>query len=239
MLPNTLFIMGAKANKALGFGQTRGRLYARHPELVRYPGDQEDKEWLASKNLMSPSGGKAYIMVLEDIQELAMMEEYKNNPNLQLHELSGFEVPPFMMSKIKQYIDCIRTDKHKLDIFDFNRSHSVTPPVAVVDSEPSTPDTMNLLESHSVSTTSSKHSENFIHIPEISPSSNHSFMSGTLTHSPIPNSSSLISPNLLMGITGDLNHNGSVVILPDSSHSENSLSNLLASHISSDNSQEF
>lgn len=46
----SLFIMGAKANKVLGYGQTRGRLYVRHPELLRYSGDQEDKEWLAGKD---------------------------------------------------------------------------------------------------------------------------------------------------------------------------------------------
>lgn len=238
---NTLFIMGARANKVLGFGQTRGRLYVRHPELVRYSGDQEDKEWLASKNLMPPSGGKAYLMVLDDIRELTQLDEYRNSPNLQLGELKGFELPSFIVNKIKHFIECVRTDKHKLDIFDFHRSHSVTPPNPV-DSAPSTPsDTMQMLESQSVSTTSSKHSDNnYIHIPEMSPGSNNSFMSGPLTQSPVPTSTNLISPNMLMGITSnDLNHNNGVMILPDSSHNENSLSNLLASHMSSDNSQDF
>ncbi len=32
---DTLFILGSKANKALGFGQTRGRLYIKHPELFK------------------------------------------------------------------------------------------------------------------------------------------------------------------------------------------------------------
>ncbi len=30
-----LFILGSKANKALGYGQTRGRLYIKHPELFK------------------------------------------------------------------------------------------------------------------------------------------------------------------------------------------------------------
>lgn len=238
---NTLFIMGAKANKALGFGQTRGRLYVRHPELVRYSGDQEDKEWLAAKNLMPPSGGKAYLMLLEDIKELTLLDEYRNNPNLNLNELRGFEVPAFMINKVKNFIECVRTDKHKLDVFDFQRSQSTTPPNPV-DSAPSTPsDTMQMLESQSVSTTSSKHSENnFIHIPEISPGSNNSFISGPLTQSPISNSTNLMSPTMLAGISSnDLNHNNSIMILPDSSHNDNSLSNLLTSHIANDNSQDF
>lgn len=237
---STQFIMGARANKVLGFGQTRGRLYVRHPELVRYSGDQEDKEWLSSKNLMPPSGGKAYLMVLDDIKELTMLDEYRNSPNLQLNELKGFDVPPFMINKIKNFIECVRTDKHKLDIFDF-KSHSNTPPSGFVDSAPSTPsDTMHMADMHSVSTSSSKHSDNnFIHIPEISPGSNNSFMSGQMTQSPLP-SSTMIAPNLVMGLTtNDLNHNNGVIMMPDSSHNDNTLSTLLASHLSSDNSQEF
>lgn len=61
----------------LGFGQTRGRLYIKHPELFKYCGDQEDKEWLSRHNLMPAVGGKAYLMVLEDIQELAKTDEYR------------------------------------------------------------------------------------------------------------------------------------------------------------------
>ena len=53
-----MFILGSRANKALGFGQTRGRLYIKHPELFKYSGDQTDKEWLAKANLMATTGGK-------------------------------------------------------------------------------------------------------------------------------------------------------------------------------------
>ncbi|KAJ8941818.1 hypothetical protein NQ318_006795 [Aromia moschata] len=139
---NTLFIMGARANKVLGYGQTRGRLYVRHPNLVRYSGDQEDKEWLASKNLMPPSGGKAYLMLLEDIKELTESDEYKYSPNLQLHELKGFEVPLFLLLKIKNFIKYVRTERKLLahvDIYE-DQSHSSTPPSNVaIDSAPSTP----------------------------------------------------------------------------------------------------
>lgn len=66
-----------RANKALGFGLTRGRLYIKHPELFRYSGDQEDKEWLVRHSLMPPTGGKAYLMIVEDISELAEADEYR------------------------------------------------------------------------------------------------------------------------------------------------------------------
>lgn len=236
---NTLFIMGAKANKVLGYGQTRGRLYVRHPELVRYSGDQEDKEWLAAKNLMPPSGGKAYLMVLEDIYELAQNDDYRNNPHLQLHELKGFEVPPFLLNKIRSFMESVRTDKKAviaLDNFELPHNQNMT-----VDSAPSTPsDTLQMIESQSVSTTSSKHSDNnFTHIPEMSPGSTNSLLSSQLTQSPMSASGNLLSPNVLLSMVGSevSNSNGSIMMLPEQHH--RCLTSLLASQISSDNSQEF
>ncbi|KAF2898299.1 hypothetical protein ILUMI_07870 [Ignelater luminosus] len=242
---NTLFIMGARANKVLGFGQTRGRLYVRHPEMLRYSGDPEDKEWLASRNLMPPSGGRAYLMLLEDIQELALNDDYRNSPNLQLNELQGFEAPPFMIHKIKAFLEHVRTDKKQpppaSDLFDFQRSQSITPLSGAVDSAPSTPsDTLQTLESQSLST-SSKHSDinSLINIPETSPGSNNSFMSGPFAPSPLRTSNSL-SPNVLVGITVDSsNNNGSVLNLVENVQNEKILANLLSTHGSTDNSQEL
>ncbi|XP_050503943.1 deoxynucleotidyltransferase terminal-interacting protein 1 [Diabrotica virgifera virgifera] len=147
---NTLFIMGARANKVLGYGQTRGRLYVRHPNLVRYSGDQEDKEWLASKNLMPPSGGKAYLMLLEDIKELTVSDEYKYNANLQLHELKGFEVPLFLLIKIKNFIEYVRNERKLLanvDPFEdqCDPNISSTPHSVAIDSAPSTPSDTTLI----------------------------------------------------------------------------------------------
>lgn len=66
-----------------------------------------------SKNLMPPNGGKAYLMLLEDIRDLASMVEYRNNPNLQISELKGFEAPPFMISKIRAYVDTVCSDRRQ------------------------------------------------------------------------------------------------------------------------------
>lgn len=91
---------------------------------------------------MPPSGGKAYLMLLEDIKELTESEEYKYSPNLQLHELKGFEVPMFLLLKIKNFIEYVRTERKLLahvDIYE-DHSHSSTPPSNVaLDSAPSTP----------------------------------------------------------------------------------------------------
>ncbi|KAL0841912.1 hypothetical protein ABMA28_014147 [Loxostege sticticalis] len=100
----TLFIMGSHAHKVLGLGNSRGRLYTRHAGLLRYPADSADKEWIASHNLVNAVGGKTYIMVLEDIEELANSEAYKHSSLPMLGELTGFKVPPFMLRKIKTYV---------------------------------------------------------------------------------------------------------------------------------------
>ncbi|XP_030746943.1 deoxynucleotidyltransferase terminal-interacting protein 1 isoform X2 [Sitophilus oryzae] len=124
----TLFIMGSRANKVLGYGQTRGRLYVRHPNLLRYCGDQEDKEWLQSQNLLPANGGKIYIMLLEDIKELTESDEYRNNPNLQLQELHGFRAPEFLAAKIKNYLEYIRSEKKLMAVLDIDDNSSDTPP---------------------------------------------------------------------------------------------------------------
>lgn len=112
---DTLFILGSRANKALGFGQTRGRLYIKHPELFKYSGDQTDKEWLAKANLMATTGGKAYLMVLRDILDLAESPEYASHPKQQPGELVGFTVPEWMIEKMKTYIENAKTNPETTD----------------------------------------------------------------------------------------------------------------------------
>lgn len=110
LLPSSQFIMGAKANKALGLGATRGRLYIKHPEVFKYSGDQEDKQWLYEHNLMPATGGKAYMLLVDDIRELADTEEYRHNPGLLLDEIVGFTVPDHMLLKMQTAMLGMRTD---------------------------------------------------------------------------------------------------------------------------------
>lgn len=112
----------------IGYGQTRGRLYVRHPNLLRYCGDQEDKEWLQSQNLLPANGGKIYIMLLDDIKELTESDEYRNNPNLQLQELQGFEAPTFMNTKIKIFLEYIKSEKKLMAVLDIDDNSIDTPP---------------------------------------------------------------------------------------------------------------
>ena len=59
--------------------------------FLRYSGDQEDKEWLAKNQLMSTTGGKAYLMVLEDILELAQSADMSSHPRHQVDVIRHFK----------------------------------------------------------------------------------------------------------------------------------------------------
>ncbi|GAB6026504.1 hypothetical protein CHUAL_012929 [Chamberlinius hualienensis] len=106
----TMFIMGSKANKALGFGATRGRVYIKHPDVFKYCGDAEDKQWLYENSRMPATGGKAYLLILEDIKDLLESDEYRNSPDLVLDALMGFHVPEYMQEKMRSSMNSQRTD---------------------------------------------------------------------------------------------------------------------------------
>ena len=64
---------------------------------------------------MSTTGGKAYLMVLNDILELSQTPDYASHPRQQPNELLGFQVPDFMVKKMKSFVVHIRTDPSTLD----------------------------------------------------------------------------------------------------------------------------
>lgn len=66
--------------QVLGYGNMRGKLITKHPDLFRYSVDSEDKEWLIKYKLhylSHNSLGPSYIMILEDIRELLNLDCYR------------------------------------------------------------------------------------------------------------------------------------------------------------------
>ncbi|XP_072013150.1 deoxynucleotidyltransferase terminal-interacting protein 1-like isoform X3 [Amphiura filiformis] len=120
----SLFVMGARANKALGLGATRGRLYIKHPDLFKYSGDSDDKQWLYEHQLMPATGGKAYMLLLEDIRDLAQSDEYRSNDGLLMHQLSGFHVPDLILGKMKRFMEESRTDGSQSLVMDEDAASS-------------------------------------------------------------------------------------------------------------------
>ncbi|XP_040204349.1 LOW QUALITY PROTEIN: deoxynucleotidyltransferase terminal-interacting protein 1-like [Rana temporaria] len=108
----TTFVLGSRANKALGMGGTRGRIYTKHPELFKYAADAQDKQWLTEQQHMKATGGKmVYLLLDQDILDLATTDEYRDSLELRLDELKQFVVPLWMTVKMKKYMELVRTEQ--------------------------------------------------------------------------------------------------------------------------------
>ncbi|XP_064888124.1 deoxynucleotidyltransferase terminal-interacting protein 1 isoform X1 [Columba livia] len=105
----TTFVLGSRANKALGMGGTRGRLYIKHPHLFKYAADPQDKQWLTEQHHMRAIGGKmAYLLVEEDIRDLAASDDYRDSVDLRLEELKPFIPPAWMTEKMQKHMETLR-----------------------------------------------------------------------------------------------------------------------------------
>ncbi|XP_015737435.1 deoxynucleotidyltransferase terminal-interacting protein 1 isoform X1 [Coturnix japonica] len=105
----TTFVLGSRANKALGMGGTRGRLYIKHPHLFKYAADPQDKQWLAEQQHLRATGGKmAYLLLEEDIRDLAATDDYRDCVDLRLEELKPFVPPAWMTEKMQKYMETLR-----------------------------------------------------------------------------------------------------------------------------------
>ncbi|NP_001083242.1 uncharacterized protein LOC398821 [Xenopus laevis] len=106
----TTFVLGSRANKALGMEGTRGRIYIKHPELFKYAADPQDKQWLTEQQHMKATGGKmAYLLLEQDILDLAANDDYKDS--LKLDELKPFSAPTWMIEKMRKYMELLRTEQ--------------------------------------------------------------------------------------------------------------------------------
>ncbi|TWW61369.1 Deoxynucleotidyltransferase terminal-interacting protein 1 [Takifugu flavidus] len=109
LIDGSTFVLGSRANKALGMGGTRGRIYIKHADLFKYAADAKDKQWLAERHHMRATGGKmAYLLIEEDIQDLSRSDEYKDCPDLRMDELKPFSVPPWMLEKMQRAMEAQR-----------------------------------------------------------------------------------------------------------------------------------
>ncbi|TSM36101.1 Deoxynucleotidyltransferase terminal-interacting protein 1 [Bagarius yarrelli] len=81
-------------------------------EGPKYAADAQDKQWLAERQHMRATGGKmAYLLIEEDIQDLASSEEYKDCPELKMDELKPFMVPVWMLEKMQKTMEAQRSEK--------------------------------------------------------------------------------------------------------------------------------
>lgn len=107
----TLFVLGSKANVALGLAAQRGRIYVKHPDLFRYAIDAEDNQSFYENNQkVVRFGRRAFFVLLEDILELLESPEYKSNPTARPDDLKGFTISEKLLRKIKTKTEVIYLD---------------------------------------------------------------------------------------------------------------------------------
>lgn len=105
--PETLFILDFKAGRALGVSDFRERLTNKHPEILRYCPDNQDRDWLLQQKQISPlnRNGRFFLLVLDEVKKLAERNaEYTNNPYIKLPELQGFKLTEFIYAKVQKLI---------------------------------------------------------------------------------------------------------------------------------------
>ncbi|ERE71601.1 deoxynucleotidyltransferase terminal-interacting protein 1 [Cricetulus griseus] len=80
-------------------------------EGPKYAADPQDKHWLAEQHHMRATGGKmAYLLIEEDIRDLAASDDYRGCLDLKLEELKSFVLPPWMVEKMRKYMETLRTE---------------------------------------------------------------------------------------------------------------------------------
>lgn len=63
---------------------------------------------------MAPTGGKAYLLVMDDILELINSKEYQDTPGVNISDMGkGFTVPQSMIDKMTAVMQTMRTNRHK------------------------------------------------------------------------------------------------------------------------------
>ncbi|BFF99625.1 uncharacterized protein DMAD_07480 [Drosophila madeirensis] len=104
---STKFVLDVQANLAFGFGTDgKERLASKHPELIRYLPDAEDREWLAARGIIpAESTHLRFLFLLHD--EVCRLHQahdlYKNKPNVDLTLMMTFNVPDPMIHKMRLF----------------------------------------------------------------------------------------------------------------------------------------
>uniref|UniRef100_A0A915CUQ1 TdIF1 C-terminal domain-containing protein n=1 Tax=Ditylenchus dipsaci TaxID=166011 RepID=A0A915CUQ1_9BILA len=99
MTKDSRFILGSKVNKALALGH-RGHIFGKYSRAYRYVADDEDKAWLFDRNISTRMSGKVFFMLLEDVIEIAQLENASVQVQKDLQRYS-FIVPDKMVQKMK------------------------------------------------------------------------------------------------------------------------------------------
>ncbi|EDW78838.2 uncharacterized protein Dwil_GK12663 [Drosophila willistoni] len=103
----TKFVLDVQANLAFGFGTDgKERLASKHPELIRYLPDAEDRDWLASRGIISSENrsSRFLFLIYDEVCRLQQSHElYRHKTNIDLSMMLTFSVTEAMIHKMKLF----------------------------------------------------------------------------------------------------------------------------------------
>lgn len=135
---STKFVLDVQANQAFGFGTEGGkererRLASKHPELIRYLPDNEDRDWLVSQQIIpQPNRNSRFLfLIYDEVCRLYQTHEvYKSKASIDLSVMMTFTVPEFMIQKMKIFFVDLNIKSRGLITNSYSISGSQTPSVA-------------------------------------------------------------------------------------------------------------
>ncbi|XP_030886026.1 deoxynucleotidyltransferase terminal-interacting protein 1-like [Leptonychotes weddellii] len=102
---------GQKEARVAGFQRVERMILGEVGKPFQYAADPQDKHWLAEQHHMRATGGKmAYLLIEEDIRDLAASDDYRGCLDLKLEELKSFVLPSWMVEKMRKYMETLRTE---------------------------------------------------------------------------------------------------------------------------------
>ncbi|XP_030572295.1 basic-leucine zipper transcription factor A [Drosophila novamexicana] len=108
---STKFVLDVQANLAFGFsidGKELGgaRLASKHPEIIRYLPDAEDREWLAARGIIPAESrsSRFLFLIYDEVCRLQQTHElYRHKTNIDLSMMLTFNVTETMIQKMKLF----------------------------------------------------------------------------------------------------------------------------------------
>ncbi|KAH8302878.1 hypothetical protein KR044_011565 [Drosophila immigrans] len=108
---STKFVLDVQANLAFGFsidGKELGgaRLASKHPEIIRYLPDAEDREWLSARGIIPAENrsSRFLFLIYDEVCRLQQTHElYRHKANIDLSMMLTFTVTEPMIQKMKLF----------------------------------------------------------------------------------------------------------------------------------------
>lgn len=103
----TKFVLDVQANQAFGFGTDgKERLASKHPELIRYLPDNDDRDWLIAQQIIPQQNrnSRFLFLIYDEVCRLHQTHEvYRRKPNVDLSVMMTFTVADFIIKKMKVF----------------------------------------------------------------------------------------------------------------------------------------